>query len=105
MTFLTTENSGRISKWAMELPEYIINFEKHNAIKSQVLANFVAEWTEPRFAIEGGVPETLWVVYCDRVWEATGVGAVAVLLSPSGIKLRYAARMQFNNESDKCTNT
>jgi hypothetical protein len=98
MTFLTTENSGRISKWAMELPEY-------NAIKAQVLANFVAEWTEPRFAIEGGVPETLWVVYCDRVWEATGVGAVAVLLSPSGIKLRYTARMQFNNESDKCTNT
>jgi ribonuclease HI len=32
------------------------------------------------------------------------VGAAAVLISPLGIKLRYAARMQFNNESDMCTN-
>jgi ribonuclease HI len=64
----------------------------------------VAEWTEPHSATEGGVPETLWVVYCDGAWEATGVGAVAVLLSFLGIKLRYAARMHFNNESDKCTN-
>jgi ribonuclease HI len=34
----------------------------------------------------------------------TGAGAAAVLVSPLGIKLRYATRMQFNNESDKCTN-
>jgi hypothetical protein len=25
-------------------------------------------------------------------------------ISPSGIKLRYAARLQFNSEADKCTN-
>jgi ribonuclease HI len=50
------------------------------------------------------VPETPWVVYCDRSWGATGVGAAAALVSHSGIKLRYAARMQFNNESDKYTN-
>jgi ribonuclease HI len=35
---------------------------------------------------------------------ATGAEVAVVLVSPSGIKLRYAARMQFNNESDKCTN-
>jgi ribonuclease HI len=35
---------------------------------------------------------------------ATRAEAAVVLLSPSGIKLRYTARMQFNNESDKCTN-
>jgi ribonuclease HI len=28
----------------------------------------------------------------------------AILISPSGIKLRYAARLQYNNEADKCTN-
>jgi ribonuclease HI len=32
------------------------------------------------------------------------VGVAIVLFSPSGIKLHYAARMQFNNEPDKCTN-
>jgi ribonuclease HI len=35
---------------------------------------------------------------------ATRAAAAAALVSPSGIKLRYATRMQFNNESDKCTN-
>jgi hypothetical protein len=52
----------------MELSEYVINFEKRNAIKSQVLADFVAEWTEPRSVIEGKEPETPWVVYCDGAW-------------------------------------
>jgi ribonuclease HI len=35
---------------------------------------------------------------------ALGVGAAAILISPSGIKLRYVARLQFNIEADKCTN-
>jgi ribonuclease HI len=35
---------------------------------------------------------------------ATRVGAAAILISPLGIKLCYAARMQFNNKADKCTN-
>jgi ribonuclease HI len=35
---------------------------------------------------------------------AAGVGAAAILTSPSRIKLHYVARQQFNNETDKCTN-
>jgi ribonuclease HI len=31
-------------------------------------------------------------------------GATAILISPSGINLRFAARMQFNSEADKSTN-
>jgi ribonuclease HI len=27
-----------------------------------------------------------------------------ILISPSKIKLRYATRLQFTNETDKCTN-
>jgi ribonuclease HI len=34
---------------------------------------------------------------------ATRAAAAAALVSPSGIKLRYTTRTQFNNESDKCT--
>jgi ribonuclease HI len=69
----------------MELSEYVVDFEKRNAIKSQVLADFVAEWTEPRSVIEGKVPETPWVVYCDGAWRAIGAGAVVILFSPLGI--------------------
>jgi hypothetical protein len=44
--FNNRDSSRKISKWAMELLEYVINFEKRGVIKSQVLADFVAEWME-----------------------------------------------------------
>jgi ribonuclease HI len=50
------------------------------------------------------VPKTPWVVYSNGAWGATRAGAAAILISPSGIKLCYTARMQFNNKADKCTN-
>ena len=38
--------AGRISKWALELMGHDIRYIPHTAIKSQALANFVAEWME-----------------------------------------------------------
>jgi hypothetical protein len=91
--FKNRDNSGRISKWAMELSECVVDFEKRNAIKSQILADFMAKWTEPGFATEGAVPKLPWLVCCDGAWGAAGAGATTILTSPSGIKLRYAARL------------
>jgi len=34
-----------LGKWAAELSQYYIEFEKRISIKSQVLADFVADWT------------------------------------------------------------
>jgi hypothetical protein len=56
--FSNRNSFKRISKWAMELSEYVIDFEKHSAIKLQILADFVVEWMEPSSATEGEVPET-----------------------------------------------
>jgi hypothetical protein len=38
--------NGRIVKWSVELGEFDIEFCPRQAIKSQVLADFVSEWTE-----------------------------------------------------------
>jgi hypothetical protein len=38
--------SGRITKWALELMGYGISYTPRATIKSQVLAGFVAQWTE-----------------------------------------------------------
>jgi hypothetical protein len=38
--------TGRIAKWALELMEEGITYAPRTAIKSQVLVDFVAEWTE-----------------------------------------------------------
>jgi hypothetical protein len=102
--FGNRDSSDRISKWAMELSEYVIDFEKHNAIKSQILADFIAEWTKPGSVTKDVVPESPWLVYCDGTWGSAGARAAAILISPSGIKLRYATRLQFNNKANKCTN-
>jgi hypothetical protein len=40
-----SNTTGNIAKWAAELPGFQLNFQPHHAIKSQVLADFVAEWT------------------------------------------------------------
>ena len=41
--FHNREASTRISKWAAELSEFYIDFERRTAIKSQVLADFIAD--------------------------------------------------------------
>jgi hypothetical protein len=91
-------------KWDMELSDHVIDFEKRSAAKSQFLADFIADWMEPSSYTEGIVIDTLWQVYCDGAWGASGAGVVAILKSPLGIKLRYVARLQFTAEADKCSN-
>ena len=43
--FENREASGRIGKWAMQLAEHTIDFVSRSAIKSQVLADFIANLT------------------------------------------------------------
>jgi ribonuclease HI len=59
---------------------------------------------EPSSYIEGTVVETPWQICCDGAWGVSGAGAAAILKSPSGIKMKYAARMQFKTQIDKCSN-
>ena len=40
------DTTGQISKWALELMGHDIRYIPRIAIKSQTLADFVAEWTE-----------------------------------------------------------
>jgi hypothetical protein len=40
------EASGRIAKWTVELMGETLSYAPHKAIKSQVLVDFLAEWTD-----------------------------------------------------------
>jgi ribonuclease HI len=47
--------------------------------------------------------EPIWTINTDRAWGTIGAGIAAILSSPSGIKLGYAARPEVqctNNSSD-----
>jgi ribonuclease HI len=88
----------------MELLECVVDFEKRSVIKSQILADFIAERMEPGSSTKGIVPKASWFIYCDGAWDSAGAGVAAILVSPSGIKLCYATRLHFHSEVDKCTN-
>jgi hypothetical protein len=101
--FRNPEASVRIAKWAAELSGYHINFEPRTAIKSQVLADFVVDWTGPITQADPSA-EKVWTIHCDGAWCHAGAGAAAVITSPAGVKHRYAARLSIALESDRCTN-
>jgi ribonuclease HI len=59
---------------------------------------------EPTSYNEGPVIDTPWQVYFDGAWGASGARAPAILILPSGTKLRYTAFLQFTAEIGKCSN-
>jgi hypothetical protein len=91
--FDNRDSSGQISKCAMELSKYVVDFKKCSATKSHILDDFVAEWMETSSQTEGVVHELPWLVYCDEGWGSTRARAAAILISPSRIKLLYTARL------------
>jgi ribonuclease HI len=67
------------------------------------LADFIVDWTgssEPHQLRT----ETIWTIHCDGVWCHAGIGAAAVITSPTCFKYRYVTRLHFALESDKCMN-
>jgi ribonuclease HI len=102
--FANREASTRIIKWGAELSEYIVDFERRSAIKSQVLVDFDVDWTSPAQNSEEEIPIP-WIVQCDGAWCHKGVGISAVVTSPAGVVIRYAARLIFVNNENSTNNT
>jgi ribonuclease HI len=88
------EASGRIAKWAVEIMGETISFAPRKAIKSQVLADFVAEWVDTQLPVASIQPE-LWTMFFDGLLMKTGAGAGLLFISPLGKHLRYVLRLHF----------
>jgi hypothetical protein len=63
--FINKEASTRIAKWATELSEHTIDFAKRSAIKSQVLADFIVDWTSPSSVTTDEELVPVWEIRCD----------------------------------------
>jgi hypothetical protein len=71
-----------------------ITYAPCSTIKSQVIADFVAEWTEmqtPPVKIEY---ET-WIMYFDDSVMKEGAGVGLVFISPLGVHMEYMVRLHF----------
>jgi hypothetical protein len=73
--------NSRIVKWSIELGEFEIEFCPRQAIKSQILANFVSEWTEIQMPPPKVRPEH-WIMYFDGALNLKGAGVGVLLISP-----------------------
>jgi ribonuclease HI len=102
--FTNKQASTRIIKWVAELSEYTVDFERRSAIKSQVLADFVVDWTSPTHN-PGKDIVTPWVVHCDGAWCDKGVGISTIIITLAGIVIRYAARLDFVDDVHSTNNT
>jgi hypothetical protein len=88
------EASDRIGKWAIELSQFEITYVPRTAIKSQALADFMADWTPSVQSIPQPSNQA-WVIFTDGAWGQSGAGASTVLVAPSGLRSKYAARLEF----------
>jgi ribonuclease HI len=89
------EASGRIAKWAVEIMGETISFAPRKAIKSQVLADFVAEWVDTQLPAAPIQPE-LWTMFFDGSLMKTRAGAGLLFISPLGKQLRYVLHLHFS---------
>jgi hypothetical protein len=70
--------TGNITKWAAELAEFELDFIAHHAIKSQVLTDFVADWTPPPRLLgepDNSASEPPASVFTDPHWPSTSVAS------------------------------
>ncbi|XP_070031904.1 uncharacterized protein [Nicotiana tomentosiformis] len=93
------ELSGRLAKLAVEVSEFDIEYKPRTVIKSQVLANFVANFylgLMPLAAkvemLVSGTVSGIWTLFTDRASNVKGSGLEIVLNTPLGETPRQAIR-------------
>ena len=71
-----------------------ITCASRTAIKSQVLADFIAEWTEVQMP-PTIVNQEYWTMYFDGSVMKKGTSMGLVFISPLGVRMRYMVRLHF----------
>ena len=92
-------------KWALELSEFDIRYKLKAAIKGQVLADFVMEFTPTKLAEDtrATLDLPIWKLSVNGAANAQGSGVGLILTSLEGIDIEYALRFGFqasNNEAE-----
>jgi ribonuclease HI len=92
--------AGRIAKWSVELMGETLSYAPRKAIKSQILADFVAEWTDTQLPLPQ-IQAECWTLYFDGSVMKTRAGAGLLFISPIGEHMSYAVRLHFPAPNNK----
>ena len=90
--------TGRMTRWAIELSEYGIQYKSRLSKKGQVLADFIAKLPQSEARPDSS---DWWILNINEASRQTGVGINLQLRSPSGDKIEQAIQLGFgasNNE-------
>jgi ribonuclease HI len=87
--------AGRTAKWLVELMGKTLAYAPRKAIKSQILAYFVAKWTDTQPLLPQ-IQAECWTLYFDGSVMKTGARAGLLFISPLGQHMRYAVRLHFH---------
>jgi len=93
------EATGRIAKWSVELMSETLTYAPRKSIKSQALADFVAEWTDSQLPPAQDQAE-LWTMYFDGSLMKMVAGAGLLFISPLGVHTRYVIRIHFTTSNN-----
>jgi hypothetical protein len=94
--------ASRIAKWSVELLGETLAYAPRKAIKSQILADFIAEWTDTQLP-PPQIQAECWTLYFDGSVMKTRAGAGLLFVSPLGEHMQYVVRLHFpasNNMAD-----
>ena len=108
---------GKVAKWGTILGAFNIKYIPRTSIKGQVLADLVAEYTEPQIEelqsaenmdekLVGTISQyrlPTWEVYVDVTSNQKGSGIGLVLISPEKVIIEKSLRLDFsgtNNEAE-----
>jgi hypothetical protein len=85
---------GRIVKWSVELGKFDLEFCPRQAIKYQILVDFISEWTETQQAPLVEKSEH-WKMYFDGSLNLEGASAGILFISPQGDHLKYVLHIHY----------
>ncbi|KAJ0927102.1 putative nucleotidyltransferase, Ribonuclease H [Helianthus annuus] len=101
------EMSGRMAKWAVKLSAHDIRYEPRTAIKSQALADFVADFSsdlqkEAELEVQQ-LDETKdpWILHTDGSSNVKGTGLGILLKSPQGDIIPHSIACEFQATNDE----
>jgi hypothetical protein len=77
------DTAGRIAKWSVELMGEMLEYAPRKAIKSQIMVDFVAEWTDTQLP-PPQIQAECWTLYFDGSVMKTGAGGACSSSHPSG---------------------